>query len=217
MKYFRKTLLMGALISMAGIVTAQPPIPNSRGPLPFTAFDQNGDGSISQQEFDAVHAQRLQSPNPQGYSGRRRYDPPQFADFDQNGDGALSSDEFAQGQMNRMRQRQQQMMGNGQRPAMPPAGGMGPGMGRGMGPGMGQGGRGRNMPAFAEFDLNGDGVLQQPEFDQARAQRISERAQQGYRMRNLSSAPPFSAIDANGDGVVSPEEFSAAQAQHRQR
>ncbi|MEJ2464171.1 MAG: EF-hand domain-containing protein [Candidatus Thiodiazotropha sp.] len=211
MKYFRKTLLMGALISMAGIATAQPPIPNSRGPLPFTAFDQNGDGSISQQEFDTVHVQRQRAPNPQGYSARRLYDPPQFSDFDQNGDGGLSPEELAEGQRSRMQQRQQQMMNTGQRPNMPAGGGMGPGMRPGMGQGMG-----RNMPSFAEFDQNGDGVLQQQEFEQARAERIRKRAEQGYMMRNLKNAPHFSSIDGNVDGVVSPEEFSAAQAQRRQ-
>jgi Ca2+-binding EF-hand superfamily protein len=72
------------------------------------------------------------------------------------------------------------------------------------------------MPAFSEFDLNNDGLLQSQEFEQARAQRIRERSQQGYMMRNLQNAPPFTSIDRNGDGVVTPEEFAAAQAQHRQ-
>jgi Ca2+-binding EF-hand superfamily protein len=208
MKHFRKTLLMGALISLNGIVSAQPPIPDSRGPMPFSVFDQNGDGSISQQEFDTTHAQRRGSPNPQGNSARRYYDPPQFSEFDQNGDGSLSPNELSQGQMRRMQQRPQRMMGKGQQANQP----AGPGMGRGkgMGPGMR-----RNMPAFSEFDLNGDGVLQRQEFDQARAERIRKRAEQGYMMRNLHNAPPFASIDTNGDGVVSPQEFSTAQAQHR--
>ena len=108
--------------------------------------------------------------------------------------------------------------------------GPGMGMGPGMGPGMGQGtpgamgpgspttmgpGRGRAMPAFADFDLNGDGSLQRQEFEQARAERIRERAEQGYMMRNLKNAPAFETIDTDGNGQVSPEEFTAAQAQHR--
>lgn len=71
------------------------------------------------------------------------------------------------------------------------------------------------MPAFQAFDLNGDGVLRQEEFQQARAMRIRERSEQGYLMRNLQNAPAFSEIDSNGDGVVTPAEFDAAQAQHR--
>lgn len=83
-----------------------------------------------------------------------------------------------------------------------------------MGPGAGVG---RNMPAFAEFDLNGDGVLIEQEFYEARADRIKERSQQGYPMRNLANAPSFEAIDLNGDGRITPDEFTAGQAQHLQQ
>ncbi|MCK7576317.1 MAG: hypothetical protein MZV65_10740 [Chromatiales bacterium] len=78
--------------------------------------------------------------------------------------------------------------------AQPPGGGWGPGggMGRGMG---------WQAPAFAEFDLDGNGVLTEAEFYQARAQRIAERSQQGYAMRGLANAPEFSAIDRNGDAT----------------
>ena len=81
---------------------------------------------------------------------------------------------------------------------------------QGGGPGRGMGG---NMPAFAEYDLNGDGKIVEQEFDEARAKRISERAQQGYRMRNAADAPSFKAIDQNGDGTLGAEEFSAHQSQ----
>ena len=84
----------------------------------------------------------------------------------------------------------------------------------GMGPGASMG---RNMPAFAEFDLNGDGALTEQEFDEARANRIKERSQQGYPMRNLANAPSLEAIDQNGDGRITPDEFTAAQAQHHQQ
>ena len=77
--------------------------------------------------------------------------------------------------------------------------------------GMGRG-PGRNMPTFAEYDLNGDGKIVEQEFDEARAKRIGERAQQGYQMRNLDRAPSFKDLDSNGDGSISAEEFSAHQA-----
>ncbi len=75
---------------------------------------------------------------------------------------------------------------------------------------------GRNMANFGEFDLNGDGFLTEKEFYEARANRIKERSQQGYPMRNLANAPAFSALDLNGDGRVDPQEFATARAQHRQ-
>ncbi|WP_242469608.1 EF-hand domain-containing protein [Rhabdochromatium marinum] len=71
------------------------------------------------------------------------------------------------------------------------------------------------MPSFQDFDANGDGQLTQTEFEQARAQRIAERSQQGYQMRGLASAPSFADMDTNNDGVMDPDEFEAAQARHR--
>ena len=195
MKSLKRTLAIGMVLAMTGLTYAETPLP-ARGPLPFTAFDQDGNGSISRAEFEAVHGQRLQTPNPQGYSVRRRMDPPDFASFDSDGNGSLSPDELANGQRNRMLQRRPRMGGMGGNPAMGP-------------------GRGRNMPAFGEFDLNGDGYLTQQEFEQARANRIRQRAEQGYLMRNLQNAPPYADIDSNGDGAVTPDEFSAAQMRHR--
>lgn len=96
--------------------------------------------------------------------------------------------------------------------AMPPAGGSGPGRGAGAGRGMV-----RNMPSFSEFDRNGDGSISKQEFDQARANRIKERSQQGYPMRNLANAPTFKERDLNGDGRISAREFSTAQSQHREQ
>lgn len=100
----------------------------------------------------------------------------------------------------------------------PGGGGMGPG-GGGMGMGQNQGmgkGMGRNRPAFSEYDLNGDGKITEKELNEARSKRISERAQQGYQMRNLGSAPSFADMDANGDGEISTEEFAAHQSQRPQ-
>jgi hypothetical protein len=65
--------------------------------------------------------------------------------------------------------------------------------------------------------LNSDGALTEQEFYEARANRIAERSQQGYPMRNLANAPSFEVVDLNGDGQITPDEFSAGQAQHRQQ
>jgi Ca2+-binding EF-hand superfamily protein len=79
----------------------------------------------------------------------------------------------------------------------------------------GQKGMGRNMPSFADFDLNGDGVIAETEFYEARAARIAKHAEEGRKMRNLANAPSFDDIDTDDDGSVSPDEFSAHQTEQR--
>ena len=81
----------------------------------------------------------------------------------------------------------------------------------------GQKGMGRNMPTFADFDLNGDGAITENEFNKARAERIAKRAKEGRQMKNLANAPSFASIDTNDDGSVSPDEFAAHQAEHAKK
>ncbi len=168
------------------------------GPIPFAAYDSDGNGAISEQEFYTVRSQRMAARAAEGRPMVNAANAPQFSDFDTNGDGSLSPDELLAGQQRQMQQRGGRGMGPG-------AGGMGPGAG----------GRGGNMPTFAEFDLNGDGVLLEEEFNQAHAQRISERSQQGYPMRGLSNMLKFSDLDADGNGQVTSDEFTAGVASHR--
>ena len=183
-------------VSFALPAMAQTPPP--RGPAPFSAYDQNGDGMVSEAEFNAFRTERQSAAAASGRPMRGADNAPPFASFDTNGDGQLSPDELAAGQARQFQNR--------------PGAGMGPGAGRGPGGGMGPGaGMGRNQPAFADYDLNGDGTINADEFTQARNQRVGERAQQGYQMRGLANAPAFGDIDTNADGLISPEEFTAHQ------
>ena len=76
-------------------------------------------------------------------------------------------------------------------------------------------GQSRNMPVFSDYDLDGNGAISEKEFYEARSKRISERAQQGYPMRNIGNAPSFADIDGNNDGTISKKEFTIHQQQHR--
>jgi len=78
-----------------------------------------------------------------------------------------------------------------------------------------QRGMGKNMPAFADFDLDGDGTITEDEFAKARSARIAERAQEGRQMKNLANAPSFDDIDVDDNGGIDPDEFAAHQAEHR--
>ncbi|MDH3872125.1 MAG: EF-hand domain-containing protein [Gammaproteobacteria bacterium] len=174
----------------------------ARGPIPFAAFDEDGNGLISEQEFHARRAQRMAAREAEGRPMRGAASAPSFSEFDTNADGQLTQDELTAGQKARMEQRRGMGMGMGR----------GPGMGQGMGMGMG-----KNMPAFSDYDLDGDGKILEKEFSETRTRRISERTQQGYQMRNIGNAPSFADIDTNGDGEIGSGEFAAHQSQRRQQ
>ena len=80
-----------------------------------------------------------------------------------------------------------------------------------------QSGMGRNMPAFADCDLNGDGTITEEEFMKARSERISRRAQEGRQMKNLANAPSFDDLDVDDNGGIDADEFAAHQAEHRKK
>lgn len=81
-------------------------------------------------------------------------------------------------------------------------------------------GKGQGMmkkPSFSDFDLNGDGVVPQAEFDQARAERMKQNAEAGKMMKNAGNAPAFGDIDANGDGNITADEFTKHQTEQMQQ
>ncbi len=193
-KYFTSLLLLFVTgFTSVSLQSAELP---ARGPIPFEAFDRDGNGSISEIEFYTVRGERMKARAAEGGQMRGAASAPAFTDLDLDGNGALSPEELNSGQSAQMGNR------SGVARQQPP------GMGKGMG---------RDMPTFAEYDLNGDGKMTEKEFNEARGMRIAKRAQQGYQMRNLGNAPTFSDIDTNGDGVIGVDEFAAHQSQHRRQ
>ena len=191
MNTFTKSIAMTVLASAVSLVYAQSTVITARGPIPFNVIDLDANGSISEQEFNMVHQQRMSARAAEGRPMRGMVNHPVYADFDTDGDGQLTPDELAAGQQIQRQKRQGMRMVLSQ-------------------------GRGGHMPLFTDFDLDTNGYIAEAEFYEARNKRISERAQQGYQMRNLASAPSYSDIDLNGDTRVSPQEFIQHQLSHCQ-
>ena len=83
----------------------------------------------------------------------------------------------------------------------------------------GEGGAGKKgkMPTFSDFDLDGNGVITEQEFNEGHAKKMSEMAAEGRQMKGAESCPGFAGIDGNEDGGISEEEFAAHQAEHMQK
>lgn len=67
-------------------------------------------------------------------------------------------------------------------------------------------------PPFSYFDLDGDGLVTEQELNTARAQRMEQRARQGYLLRNAGRHPAFGQLDQDANGYLTPEEIYAARA-----
>ncbi len=181
--------LFVAFVVLVSPISVQAEEVPARGPIPFVDYDKDSDGFISEDEFNSVRGERMAKRAAEGRPMRGAASAPAFSEFDTNNDGQLSSDELVAGQKAQMEKR------------------------RGMGKGKGMAMK-RNKPAFSEFDLDGDGIILEKEFNEARSIRISERAEQGYQMKNLANAVSFTDIDTNEDGGINEEEFAVHQSQH---
>ncbi len=161
----------------------------ARGPLPFSAFDTDNNGFISEQEFNDAHARRMAARGAAAGT-RQGMGTSLFPKWDTNSDKQLSPEELQAGQATSRGQRMGKSRCNGM-------------------------GRGQAIPKFESFDLNKDGSLTELEFTEARNQRIAARAKAGYPMRNLANAPSFADIDLDHNGTVTKDEFAAHQTQVR--
>ncbi len=71
-------------------------------------------------------------------------------------------------------------------------------------------------PAFEDVDTNADGVIVADELYAMQAKRMSERAQEGRKLKHAGKRCMFEDVDADGDGEVSEEEFAAHHAERKQ-
>ena len=130
-----------ALLPLAARAEAETP----HHPPAFSEFDQDGDGFVSEAEFNATRAAHHEAMAKEGRSMKGMANAPAFSDVDTDGDGKLSEAELTaahQGHMKAMKEAQ---------------GGMAGGAGRGMH-------HGGKIPSFEDIDLDGNGCISPEEF-----------------------------------------------------
>jgi hypothetical protein len=92
------------ILSAAPFALQASELPSS-GPIPFSAYDQNGDGGVSEEEYNNVRALRMQQRADSGRPMRNAANTPEFSDFDADGNAVVSEEELIAGQNARMQQR----------------------------------------------------------------------------------------------------------------
>ena len=118
-------------------------------PPAFTEFDQDGDGFVSEAEFNAARAARHEAMAKEGRPMKGMATAPSFADVDSDGDGKLTEAELTAAQQ-------------AHRKAMHEAhAGMGMQHGKH---------HGTKVPTFEDLDLDGDGCISPEEFDKHHAE-----------------------------------------------
>jgi hypothetical protein len=105
----------------------------ARGPLPFSSFDADGDGRISQEEFNRTHTERVQQRTQTTNQYRYMGNAPPIGAIDRNADGAVSPEEFQAHQQRQQQYQQRQQQMYQERMNMGRPGGMGMGGGPGGG------------------------------------------------------------------------------------
>lgn len=98
MKIRTTALTVSLLAGVVSLAYAQPAAVPAWGPIPFEAFDRDGNGLVSQQEYDAVRYERRAARVAEGRRLRRAASAPGYSDIDLNHDNAISRDELARHQ-----------------------------------------------------------------------------------------------------------------------
>jgi len=88
-----------------------------------------------------------------------------------------------------------------------------PAIAEGQGNGKGMHGKHHQCPAYSDLDANADEAVTSEEFYAFRAQRMTERAEAGGKMKNAENAPTFEDLDLDDDGNLSEAEFAEHHAQ----
>jgi len=118
-------------------------------PPPFSEFDQDGDGFVSEDEFNSFRAARHEAMAKEGRPMKGMATAPSFSDIDTDGDGRLTEAELTAAQQAHMKAMHE---AHGEKCMH-------------HGKGMHQGHQGCGMMRFEDIDTDGDGCISPTEFD----------------------------------------------------
>lgn len=102
MKQFFRYIILSSMV--LGISFAAEALPQ-QGPVGFNVYDTNKDGTISEGEFNAIKATRMQSKADAGMPMRNAGNSPDFTFFDTDKDGKITPAELQKGQAAQMQNR----------------------------------------------------------------------------------------------------------------
>lgn len=146
---FKVILIVAVLIAIAVLPLVARADSHHQGPPGFVDFDADGDGFVSEEEFNMLRSERIAARAAEGRQMKGLASAPAFSDIDSNDDGKLDETEFTAGRDAHMKAMQKKRGGHG--------GGQGMAYGHGHGQGM-------QMPAFGDLDLDGNGCIDADEF-----------------------------------------------------
>ncbi len=156
-KFVKLTIETTLLMSLALTLTTTPAMAEnspgcSGGPPSFAEFDTDGDGFLSQAEFDTGRANRHAAMAKKGQPMKGMSTAPSFSDVDVDADGRISPDEFSMAHSKHKKQMRGERQGQGQ----------------GQGQGKGQYGKNRGGMSYTTFeaiDSDADGCISRAEFE----------------------------------------------------
>jgi len=101
-----KTQLLAISLAIAAVCTTQPTLAQSGNgvigaPLPFSTYDKDANGTVSEQEFDSVQAQQAGDRAAAGAPMGGTANTPTFATFDRDGDGRIAPTVFSDNYLDR--------------------------------------------------------------------------------------------------------------------
>lgn len=103
------TILAGCVICISATADEK----SGHGPAPFSVFDMDENGFVSEAEFYSVREQRMAARAAEGKKMRCAASAPAFADLDTDGDGQLNEEELTAGQKAHMAECKSQRKGQG--------------------------------------------------------------------------------------------------------